>query len=505
MARIISDESWGFIILSLSYVTLFTLILTFLPPSLGLSFNYYIPRFRMLNQNNKLKSFIKYSLLIRSICVIPIYLVSIIVFTGFAELFQLNLDTYVHLLYILSPLIIINSFDKDFFDIVRSFNRFRIVLILVIIRYSVHIGGLLFLFFNRTLVSLELISLIIVLSFLIPLIFNFLIIIKIQFTLEKSDDEKLTLKEVLKNLMKYGSALSIRTYLTKFNREIKIPLIDFFAPTGTVVGFNIARHYSDVSYEAIGSFNRPLTISFSSLQAKQNFQQIEKIYRILFNYTLFLILLITGILFFITDIYIVLIYTPSRLEFSLIVKLLIIASIFNVQASFFYSLLRSSEKVRYLVPITVLNTLIGISIFIISLIFFGIIGAMIGINIGNIIHFIIISYLNFKLFKFRLNYKKTILLFSSFFIALLITLILETLLLANINYVIFESLNLLYFKEFQILSLITFLSIFLILLISFKSFTHADIDYLKVVFNRDNFIDKSIKKGLNLLKRLMRK
>ena len=129
---------------------------------------------------------------------------------------------------------------------------------------------------------------------------------------------------------------------------------------------------------------------------------------------------------------------------------------------------------------------------------------MIGINIGNIIHFIIISYLNYKIFKFKLNYKKIILLYSSFFIALLSTLIMEVFFLGNINYSIINALNLQYFQNFQFLSLGVFLLIFIFLIICFKTFSIADIEYLEFIFNRDNIIDKFIRKGLTVLKKFMR-
>jgi len=372
MARIVTDIEWQYLILALSYITLFSLILTFLPPSLGLSFNYYIPRFRTLKQNNKLKSFVNYALIIRLICVLPLFVISLSIFVVLGNVFGINLHNYVYLLYILSPLIIINGFDKIFHDIVRGLNMFRIVFILLIVRYLVYIGGLLFLFMNKNIISLELIALIILLSNLIPFIINFFIILKIQMSLKKTEEESLTFFNVFKYLLKYGIHLSIRTYLSKFNREFRPQLVSFFEAPGTVTGYNIANHYSDVSYEAIGSFNRPLTISFSSLDASNKSEQIEKIYRNLFHYTVFFVLLITGILFFFTDIYVVIIYTASRLEYSTIIKLFIIAMIFNVQSSFFYSLLRASEKVKYIVPITLVSICIKIVAFILGLIFFGI-------------------------------------------------------------------------------------------------------------------------------------
>ena len=105
-ARIITPSLWGYLILALSYITLFSLILSFLPPSLGLSFHYYIPRYKSLNQYTKLKSFIKISLAIRSFFVLVIFIINLLVFRLFTDIIRLNLESYLSLIYILSPLII---------------------------------------------------------------------------------------------------------------------------------------------------------------------------------------------------------------------------------------------------------------------------------------------------------------------------------------------------------------------------------------------------------------
>ncbi|GAG35724.1 unnamed protein product, partial [marine sediment metagenome] len=240
------------------------------------------------------------------------------------------------------------------------------------------------------LVSIISIAIIILISNLIPFLIDFFIISRLYFKIQKTDEESLTFKQVLSNLIKYGTHLSVKTYLEKFNREFKTILIGTFQSSGIVTGYNIAVHYSDVSFEAIGSFNRPLTISFSSLSAKNKHHEIERIYKNLFQYAQFFILLITGILFFVVDIYLNLIfseYSESFFIYSIVMKLLIIAMIFNVQGSFFYSLLRASDKVKYLIPIRLSSFLFQMVIFLLSLAIYGIIGAMIGIILGNLLNF----------------------------------------------------------------------------------------------------------------------
>ncbi|MFW9783879.1 MAG: polysaccharide biosynthesis C-terminal domain-containing protein, partial [Candidatus Heimdallarchaeota archaeon] len=433
MARIISQITWGFLIIALSYVAIFTLTLTFLPPSLGLSFNYFIPRDRALKQNTKLKSFIKKSLIIRLFFVLATFLVSLLFMFLLIDIFSIEIGGYEYLLYLLSPLIIIQGIDQVFNDILRGFNLFTIVYYMLLVRNLIYIGGLIFLFLNVNLVSLTNISIIFVLSNLIPFIIDFFIIFRIQRKIRNTEESPLTFKDVFSRLIKYGSHLSIKTYLDRFTREFKTILVGTFQLSGIVTGYNIGVHYSDVSFEAIGSFNRPLTISFSSLDAKNKSKEIEGIYRNLFHYAQFFILLISGFLFFLTDIYLSLIYSDYSESFALysvILKVLILATIFTLKPAFFYSLLRASNKVKYIVPIRIINFVINLVIFLVSLIYFGIIGAVIAVIIGNIFSFILFTFLVLKLFNIRLDVYKTICLYTSFFFALGFSLFLEKLFLA---------------------------------------------------------------------------
>ncbi|MFX1234223.1 MAG: polysaccharide biosynthesis C-terminal domain-containing protein [Promethearchaeota archaeon] len=378
---------------------------------------------------------------------------------------------------------------------------------MLLVRNLIYIGGLIFLFLNVNLVSLTNISIIFVLSNLIPFIIDFFIIFRIQRKIRNTEESPLTFKDVFSRLIKYGSHLSIKTYLDRFTREFKTILVGTFQLSGIVTGYNIGVHYSDVSFEAIGSFNRPLTISFSSLDAKNKTKEIEGIYRNLFHYAQFFILLISGFLFFLTDIYLSLIYSDYSESFALysvILKVLILATIFTLKPAFFYSLLRASNKVKYIVPIRIINFVINLVIFLVGLIYFGIIGAVIAVIIGNIFSFVLFTFLVLKLFNIKLDVYKTICLYTSFFFALGFSLFLEKLFLAEFNYFILKNLHLLFLQDFQFLTLITFLILFFLFLILLDIFSATDLTNLESIFSKDNFIDKIIRKSLRLLKKVIK-
>ncbi len=501
MARMISQEIWGYLILATSYVTIFQLFLLFFPPSLGLSLNYYIPKFKALKQNGILKSFVSNSIYLRIIFTFLIFFASIIIYYLFIDLFRITLHDYSYLFLVLSPLILIQGLNKVFSDIIRALNKFNIVFILLIVQYLLYILGLTFYLFFYNVYDIGIIALIIVYSQLIPSLLTSFIIFELIF-IKIRRSEKVSYKETVKNLYSFGIHLSINSFITSYFKQFRIQSIGLFSTPESVLGFNIGNNYNSFTFEAIRSFNSPLTISFSNLYAKENYEKVQKIYRISFKYSIFLILIMSGFLFFISDIFLSLIYGQNYLSYSLILKLMVISIIFNIQEPYFYSLLRGSNKVKYVIPTTLVVFSLRLSFFIIGLIFYGIIGAIIiGIFAVNIVLFFIIGVLNYKVFRIKQNIKTHILQYLIFFISLTISLILEGLFFRDINFFILKSLNLLIFKHFNIFSLVLFLLIYFFLNLIFRIFLRKDLEYLKALFAKENRSFRLIRWFLNFLEK----
>ncbi len=504
IARLITQDIWGTLIIATSYVATSSLILTFLPPGLSSSLNYYIPKYLALNKKSKLKSYIKVSIFIRIIAVLSTFLISLLIFLFFSNLFRLILNNYFHLLLILSPMIIINGLDKFFNEINRGLNLFNTVFILTIIKYGFYIGALLFCLIFLDIVQIEIIALINIISLLVPFLINCIIIyLNLRFKLKTTERVKVTYKKVIKNSSSYGIHIEIQNFFGKLFTNLRLQSVGIFEPHNIITGYNLAKHYKDVSTGSVGSLSRPLIISFSGFNARKQYDQIQKIYKILFKYTSFFLLLITGLLFFFTDFYLFLFTTENQnyMNYSLIFKLVIISVIFFFQRNFFFSLLKSSEKIKYLVPISLFFQLLNLILFFVGLIYFGIIGAILGGIIESIINFIFTTYLSFKYFRVKTDNLKTIFLLSSFFIAIGITLIMDNLVLKDLNYLILQALNLLLFKELNLFSIISFFFIFIFLIILFKIFTRSDIEYIDGLFEKKNFLHRSIRWGLNFLKK----
>ncbi|MFX1303256.1 MAG: hypothetical protein ACFE9X_07850 [Promethearchaeota archaeon] len=504
-ARLISKSLWGLLIISQSYVNIFILILNFFPPSVGPTYHYYLPRFITLNQNNKLKSFIKYSLIIRLFFVLVVFIIAILIYLFFTGIFNINLGNYSYLFFILSPLILILGIDKILLNIFRPLNMFKTVFIMVAIRYLIYTVGLIFLFFFDGVIEVSFIAYISLFANLIPFVINIIILFFVlNFKIKKTSEIPLKFKEILKNLYAYGYQLSFQSFIDSTFNEFRIQSVGYFESLEMVTGYNISVHYRNISLESVKSLNSPLIISFSSLYAKDQKEQLKKFFKIAFYYFTFLILIITGIVYFFIDFFLRIIYGKSFLKFSIILKLMIITIIFSVQNSLFFSMLRSSPKYKYIIPISLMSALIKMPAFLLGLILYGLIGAIIALFIANVIYFILIAILNFKIFNIKLNIKKSFLQYIIFFISLGFAIILEILYLSQINYMVLEALNLLIFQNLNFFSLMTFLLTFLFLNYIFKIFSKSDVESIERFFEKDTFLHKIIRKMLRFLKKIIR-
>ena len=501
LARIINDVNWSYFAIALSYIQIISIILNFLPPSLRETISYFIPRYLSLQKKNELKRFILRSLLVKTIFVIIIFLISFLIFTYFSEIFAINLPVNIlGILVLLSPLIVINNIQAILNGINMGFNKFKWAFLVVIIQYSIYIVLLLFYFLAFNSIELNTLCVIYVLATLIPFILNIMFVIFHIRKIKTDNQSTQSFKHDVKEMAKYGAQVRTATFFKDIWGEIQIQSIGVFAPQ-MVLGFKISRDLLSVSSNTAIAVSYPLTVSFSGFIAKDEKDNIVAIYDLLIKYLIFLIALITGILFFCTDLFIVLIYGESRVIYSGIVKLYLFTFIFLILASPFDSLLLAEYKTKFLIYIKIIGLLIRVPLYLFLLINFDLILAIMGIIISNSIFSAIYLIITIKVGKIKLDLKKILFQYSAFFISLIITLVLEFFILDLINEVLFGGLF--YAQFFNIFSLITFLLVFMFLIIKLKLLTTSDINYLQSFFISEKKMFKVTNIALNFLKKLL--
>jgi len=504
MARLISDVEWGYLILANTYILIILLILSFLPPGLGPSLNYYFPRYLVQNDFSQLKSHIKYVIYIKVVFIIPVFFISIMIFVFFTDIFTITLHNHTNLLLLLSPIIIITGLDSILIFINKGLNLFKTVFILLLVRYVFNISALIFCLFVLNIVELEVIALINVLSLLFPFLLNCLVVL-IKYIRIKDDNQKqFSIKTHLRNTIRYGTNIKLGQFFSEIWAQIQPLSIGTFSSPNLVTGFSIARNYSLFSSSMTISFVSPLTISFSRLNVKEKHKQIENLYNVFLIYSLFLLLLITGILYFCADIFLVFVFGQSYLDFSLLLKIMLFTIVFLGIGTPYESLMLAIGKPKWIFRYRFLAFLIRLPLFLFFLMNFDLIWALVSIVISNLIITGIASILSIKIGKIRLNLKKIFLLLVSFFLALIIAIIIDNLILNEFNSLILQSINLSSLKYLNLWTIGLFLLTFFLLLFLTKMFSVKDIEYLEALLSEEIKTQNLLKKGLKILKKIIR-
>jgi len=502
LARLISQDIWGIFILALTYINIISLILTFFPPALTFSINYYIPRYITLNKNYKLKSIIKVAFYIKALFSLIIFSVCLLIFSILNPFFSENLQNYTHILFLLSPLIIIIGLNSLLDSIYQGFSKYKLIFFLTLLKFSFNISALIIcLLFGIK--SLEIIALIHLISYLIPFLYSCSLFLKLYINIKYSNESKESFKKILSKLSKYGTPLSVSSFLNETWKQFQAPIIEGFEPLNVITGFTVSKYYSHISLTAASSFSNPLITSFSSLDVKNEKDQINQIYNMTFKYSLFLMLFISGSLFFLTDFFLVLVYGNSYLIHSNIVKLYLISIVFTVLGNILIPLLNAKNKVKILPVLTIINLVIIISLFLIGIASYGIIGAIVGLIIANIIVFLIQLLLSIRIGEVKIKSNKIFFQYFDFFISLVIAMILEEFIFKALRLQILHNLNLLYFQNLQILALISFLIIYFLLNRFFNIFSPKEIEALETLLTSDRIQHRIIRKVLKVLKKIL--
>lgn len=223
----------------------------------------------------------------------------------------------------------------------------------------------------------------------------------------------------------------------------------------------------------------------------------------IFKYSSFLMLLISGCLYILTDFFLVLVYGESYLIYSTIVKLYLITIIFTILGNIFIPLLNAKNKIKILPILTIINLLIIIPSFFIGIVFYGIVGAIIGLIISKFIVFLIQLILSVKIGNVKLKIDKIFFQYLIFFISLFLAVLLEEILFREIRIYILQNINLLFFKNLNLLGVISFLILYFLLNILFKIFSPKEIEIVESLLSTDKFQYRVIKRFLNFLKKIL--
>jgi len=504
LARMISRDEWAILILAISLITIISIVPNFLPPGINFSLNFYIPRYRAKNQTSKLRNFILKAFYIRLISVIIVASIGLVIFNIFNDIFTNYLHNHMSLLYILFPLIIISSFQSLFIATLIGFNLFKINIILLVITSVTNVIPLFTYFLIAKTIEIETVAIINLISALIPfIIVSFIFFIKVS-KLKDLEGKSMNYKKFIIKVVRYGSFFRIQNMIGDLWNQVETQAIGIYEKLIWVTGYSISKNYTRISGLFLTSLNAPLIYSFSSLDYKKNEEKIAKMFVVINRFSLYIFLFLTGLLFFFSDFFLSFVYGEEYVIYSILIQLLLVSGAVSIYGSLYLLLLRTTNRIKQLIVIFLVGFPIQTIIFFVSLINFGIIGMLIADIIQRVIFLIIFSILSTKVIKINLNISKMVALFFSYFFSLFLGIILGNLFLNEISYQFWSVLNLMIFKDLNILKILIFALSFIFLNILFRTISKVDIDYIELLFTKDNISHKNIKKLLVLFKKFLR-
>lgn len=502
IARLITIESWGVLILFTSFITLVVVITNYFPPALEFSVIYYIPRFISLEENKNLRSFIKNALILKLLFLLLFYFCFLFLFFTIIEKIWINST----LLFILSPLIIFSGFNPIFYSILRGFNKFKSIFLIILFSTLIKSSLLLLMFSELFTVKIEYIALIFVISEFIPFLVCLIYIFNMvrKKAKEVGYDKGFSLKEVLKMSSKYGFPISIGYLASGLWNQIQILGVGLLTRIENVTGYNISYTYSTNIINLNISLSTPLIKSFSTLDASNQSEKIKKIYILVLKLELFFFSIIIGIFFYLSDFLLLVVYGSNYMNFSIFLKLMLISIIFSVIQTPSNALLIAKNKQFYFAIIRFIMIGIYTSLFFSFLFFFGFIGLFFAIIFSNVLIFIMYLFIAYKLLVIEIDLRKLIFQYFTFFVALIMSFFLNSLILEDLSMFLLNLFNLSFFNSIPFFTILIFITICLVFTFLFRIFKKNEIEYFQSILNSKKFSNRIIIKSLSFIKKFVK-
>ncbi|MEJ2249402.1 MAG: hypothetical protein P8Y97_07055 [Candidatus Lokiarchaeota archaeon] len=330
MSKLLNPDTWQIFILAYSIIGISSLIIGFLPPGLENATEYYVSRFYSLEDFGSLKNFVINAFLSRILFLIPVFGLSLLGFSLLSNFLSGYLQGHSIIIFILSPLIFIISLNSLSNSMNKSFNNYKLIVITLLSQQLLNIAILTSLFILFRHVTVEVISIANIITYIPPFLINIIINLRRILKLNKTKYSVKSIKNNILDTIKYGGYTKSGMSLSQFWMEGQLLSIGAFEPLGLVTGYKIGQTLVDVPRQATIALSSPLIISFSRLIALEEKEKIHNIYNIVLKYNIFLLLFLFGLIFFGTDIYIYLVLGPGYLVYSSMIKILILSYSFFV-------------------------------------------------------------------------------------------------------------------------------------------------------------------------------
>ncbi len=496
IARLLSPEIWGQLILAMSFINFTALLCNFFPPGIESTLQYYIPRLSNTDeQKSHLRKYIIHVYKIKLISVIIAFIVYILIFS-FSNLNSLLLL----IVFTLSPLIffqVINSINNA---ILIGFQKFKSRFIISLINSVTMTILLTFVFIFQQKPAIFLVSLTHVFSGLIPFIVASIMIIplipKSNSPIPKSESGEY----IFKSQTKYGLNLVLATFVGQIATLFMNFLFLNFGLVEYITYLAICNSVVNIILKFSGSDKSKFLTIFSDVHDKEDKSRFERIFYQMFKLLAILLGIITAAVFFFTDVYVLLIYSKIYLGILTAILIFIFTAFSRIMLRGLMLIANSTNHTIINLKSNLFEMALRIVFTYIALIFFDF--------FFLILFYVIIAYISIiysiilvnKNTDFRINLKNLLIPVGIFIVAISIT-FLSTFFI-NFRFFGITLIDMLFNDAFRFLifAIIIYITIYFT-----KILTRDEIDQLAKITPILNSNNRFIQKIMDIFKRIFPK
>ena len=401
IARIISPEEWGFLLLCFSFIGVAVFFSSIFPPGAEGSIAYYIPHLKSENGNKNLeiRKFIFHIYKTRLLSCCIVYIIFLIVITFFIQsdllLFQITL--------ILSPKIFILIIQNLNISVYLAFQKFKLVFFCNILNVITVTLGYLIIVLMQFTQPLLIITFINLLSSIIPVVVSIFFLIPL--IPSKIENDPFTHTSYNKNFYKLHKTYGIYLFITGIFAHIKNLTVNLlflhFGAVSYITYFSICDKAESQTLDFSGSNRSTYTSIFTEINYQKNPEEFKKSFFQLFKYISLVVCLIGAFLFFFMETYITIVYSEIYLIILIGVQFSLFAAFSRLINRNLLLIVYSTNHNEISSIFSLIQMVFGISSTLIGLLFFD----FLTIVIFNLISTYLLSIIFMSLINKKIDFK----------------------------------------------------------------------------------------------------
>lgn len=496
IARLLPPEEWAIIILALLFISITGFVANFFPPAAEGSFQYYIPQLSERGEHHKIRAFIIHVYKIRliiSICIFLIFLI-IIHIVNFSE-------NIMQVIFIISPMFLFQVVSNLTVAILFAFQKFKHIFlghffnsILTTILISI-------IFFFQLENPLVLISIVYLINAIMAFIVSSIIFIFVVPFKKVNKDLSINFEEFKKIHKEYGLNLIFAGIFAQLGLLTMNLLFLTFGFVVYITFLSISQNIVSLGLKFSTSERSTHISIYSEVDSKNDVEIFESLFYQHLKYSLLIICIIVGTIYFFIEIYITLIYTEYYLVILIPIQITIFTCFSRVIIRVLMNITNSTNNTKITPYISFFQTCGNISLTLIALLFFNFTILILFITVFSFLTCFFTIFLINKITEFELK------LFTIFkpFILFIICLAFVTLLFYFIPFQFLFRENLLNLIFYKIINFVVFIFIFYLFVFFTKLITKDEFKLLITIVPRLNSDKLIIKKLITIILKFLPK